>query len=339
MTNKQGFDIRIAVALGSGLAATLLLAAVRQGTFPALFLAYLSPLPLMIATLGFGHWTGLGAVAMAVVTFVALMTATAPQQLTIDGVLTAGLGGLIFAVCEALPAWWLARLAGLSRANAALPWTAGRAEKGRAWDYYPVGLLVLTAALIGFAIVAVATVAANFSQVNFEAGIDRAAAEIAPFVVRVLGSHDLPNGVALVDLARLVVKSLPAVAASMIFLLFLMNLWLAGRVVQVSNRLTRPWPNIAHESAGAAFARRSFGRRLRPLLSRRYLRPHRQHRDSGSWRRLRAARPRSDPRPDARHKVPWRPALRPLHRAGAADALAARRLHPGRPRRSRLFFA
>ncbi len=247
MTNKQGFDIRIAVALGSGLAATLLLAAVRQGTFPALFLAYLSPLPLMIATLGFGHWTGLGAVAMAVVTFVALMTATAPQQLTIDGVLTAGLGGLIFAVCEALPAWWLARLAGLSRANAALPWTAGRAEKGRAWDYYPVGLLVLTAALIGFAIVAVATVAANFSQVNFEAGIDRAAAEIAPFVVRVLGSHDLPNGVALVDLARLVVKSLPAVAASMIFLLFLMNLWLAGRVVQVSNRLTRPWPNIAHE--------------------------------------------------------------------------------------------
>ena len=49
-----------------------LLLAAFQGSVPALMLAYLSPLPLMIATIGFGHMTGLGAVLAAFITLVAL---------------------------------------------------------------------------------------------------------------------------------------------------------------------------------------------------------------------------------------------------------------------------
>jgi len=248
MMKRQAFDLKLPVALGSGLAATLLLVSLRQGTLPAFFLASLSPLPLMIATLGFGYAAGLGAVAVAVFTFIALLTAAAaPQNGWPDALSTAGLDGLIFALCQALPAWWLARLAGLNRAVAPLPWTARRNEKGRACDYYPVGLIVLHAALIGFAIVAFATLIVSLGQTNFEASLDRAAAKIAPLMAQALGPYELPNGVDLAKLARLVVRAMPPVAASMIFVLLLLNLWLAGRVVQVSNLLSRPWPDIAHE--------------------------------------------------------------------------------------------
>jgi uncharacterized membrane protein len=260
MVKKQAPDIRIPVALGSGLATTLLFVSLRQGTFPAWLVGAFSPLPLMIATLGFGHATGLGAVAVSVLTFATLMiAAAAPQNGWLDAALTVGLAGLIFAVCQALPSWWLAYLATLSRADAALPWTVRRNDKGRERDYYPLGLIALNAALIGFAIVALPTFAASLAQTNFQAGVDKAAAEIAPFIVQALGSYELPHGIDLIQLARLVVRAMPPVAASIIFAGLLINLWLAGRVVQVSNRLTRPWPDIAHEfkvprMLGIAFA-------------------------------------------------------------------------------------
>ncbi len=248
MVKRQASDIRVPVALGSGLAATLLVVSLRQGTWPALFLASLSPLPLMIATLGFGHATGLGAAAVAVLTFVALIAAAAaPQNGWADALVTAALGGLIFAACQALPSWWLARLAGLSRSDAALPWTARRNDRGRGWDYYPLGLIACNAALIGFSIISVVTLAASFGQANFEASLDRAATQIAPFIVQALGPYELPSGVSLVDLSRLVIRAMPPVAATTIFCLLLLNLWLAGRIVQISGRLNRPWPDVAHD--------------------------------------------------------------------------------------------
>jgi hypothetical protein len=249
MVKKQTSDIRVPVALGSGLATTLLVVGLlRQGTWPALFLASLSPLPLMIATLGFGYLTGLGAAAIAVFTFVALVAAgAAPQSGWLDASLTAGLGGLIFAACQTLPAWWLAHLVGLNRSDPALPWSARRNETGRLREYYPLGLIVFNAALIGFAIVTFAVLAVSFGQANFDAGLDQAAAKIVPFIIQALGSYELPNGVDLDSLARLLVRAMPAFVASAIFVLLLLNLWLAGRIVQLSNRLARPWPDIAHE--------------------------------------------------------------------------------------------
>ncbi len=261
MMKKQNSDLQVPIALGSGLAATLLLVGLlRQGTWPAFFLASLSPLPLMIATLGFGHMTGLGAVAIAVLTFVALMTAAAaPQNGFLDAGLTAGLGGLVFAACQGLPAWWLAHLAGLNRSDPALPWSARRNETGKARDYFPLGGIVLQAALIGFAIVAFATLAVSLGRVNFDTSIDQAAAKIAPFLVQALGPYQLPSGVDPLSLARLVIRAMPPLTASTIFVALLFNLWLAARIVQVSKRLTRPWPDIAHELRvprllGVAFA-------------------------------------------------------------------------------------
>ena len=219
MVKKQASDIRVPVALGSGLAATLLLVSLRQGTFPALFLASLSPLPLMIATLGFGHATGLGAVAVAVLTFVALMTAAAaPQNGWLDAILTAGLGGLIFAVCQALPSWWLAHLAGLSRerCGVALDRAAQRERQGMGLlsarpHRPPCGADRLRDR--GLCDARGQSRPDEFrSEPRQGCDKDRAADRS-----RRSALTSCPNGIDIAQLARLVVRAIPPVAASMIF--------------------------------------------------------------------------------------------------------------------------
>ena len=55
---------RLAIALGAGVASAVLFMVTVQGTALAVALAYLAPLPVMIATLGWG--IDVGAVAMGV---------------------------------------------------------------------------------------------------------------------------------------------------------------------------------------------------------------------------------------------------------------------------------
>lgn len=246
MKKRQAPESQAPIALGSGLAATLLFIILRQGTFLALFLASLAPLPLMIAALGFGDATGLGAAVVAVLSFAALVaTSAAAQYGWVDAAMTAGISALIFAASQVFPAWWLARLAQLNRPDPALPWSTRRDDK--AAEYYPLGLIVFQAALIGFAIVAVATLIVSLGQANFDASLDGFAAKLAPLIAQALSSYDLPNQLDPVELARLAVRAMPPAAAGMIFLALLLNLWLAGRIVQISNRLARPWPDIPHE--------------------------------------------------------------------------------------------
>ena len=47
------------------------------------------------------------------------------------------------------------------------------------------------------------------------------------------------------DLAGVFVQILPLAVAASSFLMLVINLWLGGRISEVSQRLTRPWPNIA----------------------------------------------------------------------------------------------
>src|SRR5215207_9936412 len=112
------------VGLGAGAAAALLFASVASGSMAAIFLFYLAPLPILIAALGWSHWAGLIAAASAT-TAVAILS-----------------GSLFIAVpVIAFGAWWLGYLALLGR-----PATNGG---GSALEWYPVGRLIMWAALIG----------------------------------------------------------------------------------------------------------------------------------------------------------------------------------------------
>ncbi|MHB8886921.1 MAG: YybS family protein [Methylovirgula sp.] len=266
MTKKdlQSFDIRFPVAFGSGLATALLFVSARQqGALVALLLASLSPLPIMIATLGFGDGTGLGAAVVGAITIVALIAAAAATAISAKVLITAGLAGLIFAVGVTLPTWWLARLASSGRRQVIVPFfrngitrllqmarhqplPEAQAEPPRKLAY-PFGDILISAAAIAVVVVVVVTLVLIYQQPSYEAGLAKAVAAVEPLITEILGPRELPKNIDLALLSRLVVKTMPATASALAVLVLMANLWLAGRVVQLSHRLAHPWPNIAHE--------------------------------------------------------------------------------------------
>lgn len=269
MTNKdlQSFDIRFPVAFGSGLAAALLfVAAWQQGTLAALLLASMSPLPIMIATLGFGHATGLGAAIAAAVTITALITAATTAAFSLNTLLTAGLAGLIFALSLTLPSWWLARLAGAGRSQVIIPWltrfmplSSGKAAAESKTEIsarprYPFGDILMSVVAIAFGVVTAITLAVVFQQDSYEAGLAKAVAKVEPLISEMLGARELPKNLDLAALSRLVVETMPATASGMMALMLTANLWLGGRVVQLSHRLPYPWPDIPHDLRVPRFA-------------------------------------------------------------------------------------
>ena len=264
MTNKdlQSFDIRFPVAFGSGLTTALLFVSARQqGALVALLLAALSPLPIMIATLGFGDGAGLGAALVGAVTIAALIAA-ATAALSLKTLIAAGFGGLIFAMALTLPSWWLARLAGSGHRQVVIPFlrnglarllqtARGPASKIQAElppkQAYPLGDILISVAVIVSVVVAAFTLLLIYQQPRYEAGLAKAVAAVEPLVTEILGPRALPKNIDLALLSRLVVKTMPATASALAVLTLIANLWLAGRVVQLSHRLANPWPNIPHE--------------------------------------------------------------------------------------------
>jgi hypothetical protein len=243
----QAFDARYPIAFGAGLAAALLCLVVRQGTLPAYFLAYFAPLPIMIATLGFGILPGLTAATIGTVTIIAYFAAR-PTDFWAMQLISAAFYGGVFAVTMGLPAWWLARLMRLQRTNG--HWQDGaqiEAAKFEPRICYPLDRLLAFSVLAAFVVMTLVVVALVVDEGGFERLVDRFAAKAAPFVLDMVGTREMPQGVDLQDLSRLYVKLLPGVATYIYLLLIIANLWLAGRVVQVSNLLVRPWPDIAQD--------------------------------------------------------------------------------------------
>jgi hypothetical protein len=160
-------------------------------------------LPVFIATLGWRHVAGLIAAACA--------TATVT---IVSGAFFLAVPVISFA------AWWLGYLALLAR-PAAHP--EGEVE------WYPVGRLVLWAAIMGTLVVFAAVPNFGTDQQSVQAGLRR--------------SYDrILRDPSLVDL--LVIAAPPA-AAAVTSLLNVLNLWLAARIVRISGRLARPWSSLS----------------------------------------------------------------------------------------------
>jgi hypothetical protein len=206
----------VLVGLGAGAAAALLFASVASGAIVATLLFYLSPLPILIAALGWSHWAGLVAAASAAVG------------------LGAALGSyffIAFLIGIGLPAWWLGYLALLARP------ASTNGAGGVEW--YPVGRLLLWASIVGTLLVVAAIPAFGTDKESFQAAL-RAAFE------RALGSQAPTPGMP-ADTKRVIdilVLAIPPAAAVLATLLNAFNLWLAARIVKVSGRLRRPWPDL-----------------------------------------------------------------------------------------------
>jgi hypothetical protein len=209
------------IGLGAGTCSALLFASALSGSMLSLVLFSLAPLPIMIAALGWSHWTGLAA---ALIAALASAVAISPFYL------------VSFLVSVGLPAWWLGYLALLARP----------AGPDGELEWYPAGRLVLWAAILGAVVIM-----AGLSQLGTgEATIRDTLHSIFEQILR--AQQSIPAGEPLSiggsdpdRLIDLLVSLVPLVAAMLSTLTQFVNLWLAGRIVKLSGRLKRPWPDLA----------------------------------------------------------------------------------------------
>jgi hypothetical protein len=217
---------RLAMALGAGAVAALLFAAMAKGTVLAMALAYLAPLPIIIAGLSWG--ADMGALAA--------VAAGSVAAAVVDP-----LSGALFGASIALPAWILSALS-ITRLTFFGEAKDG-GEKPAAWA--PVGFVVCAASLIGVMIGLGALLSLVVLYGGYERGVDALVAQVTPDIQEALDQAiALPAGMTIEDFATLIVRLSPLMLAAATFLMLCANLYLGGRVAQVSQALKRPWPSL-----------------------------------------------------------------------------------------------
>jgi hypothetical protein len=207
------------IGLGAGAASALLFASVASGSVFSILLFYLAPLPIMIAAVGWSHWSGLFA---AIVAAVGLSTVFGPFFI------------IAFLIGVGLPAWWLGYLALLARPAADNPETM---------EWYPAGRLVVWAAIVSALTVIAAIPSFGLDEETFRSGL-RASFER---VLKMQSPADMPADIRAIDPGKVVdllAAIIPLAAAVIATVTNTVNLWLAGRIVKISGNLRRPWPDI-----------------------------------------------------------------------------------------------
>ena len=211
----------VIVSLVAGAAAALLFASVASGSLFSVVLFYLAPLPIMMAAIGWTHLAGLFAAIFAG----ALL-----------GVLLGGFFFLAFLIGVGIPAWWLGYLTLMARPG----------EESASLDWYPVGSIVVWAAIVGAGSVILAVPTFGLDAESFRAGLGGAFERIIRLQTQTPSGTPLQVP-GLSDSQRLIdflVLAIPPTAAVLATGTNLVNLWLAARIVNISGRLRRPWPRL-----------------------------------------------------------------------------------------------
>lgn len=211
----------ILIAVAAGIASATMFASIVSGALVSLILFYLAPLPLMVTALGWGSATALvggvvAALGVGVIFGLPYMTA--------------------FALTIALPAWWLGHLALLARPVSNDPQLANMAP---ALDWYPLGRL-----LVWIAVFASLTTMSALLTLGSDA--DTIGSALRRGLMRIVSggateSRDPSTERAVDMLARIA----PGAATMIAMLALSLNLWLAAKITQTSQRLRRPWPHFA----------------------------------------------------------------------------------------------
>lgn len=221
----------------AGLASALLMISGSQGAAGlAAILFLLTPLPMLLAGLGWG-WR-----ASAIAALSGLLAAffTFGPRLA-----------LIFALSQAVPAacvCWLAFQRGTGRTGAGDNTTQHRAELAPLDPRHPEawsapGVIITALALMAGAL-ATASMAAIGGDLESLATAARAALRAHFKDPGGLGSSGITSE-QLDAMIPLFVRILPAMTAASWLLMMLANLWLSGRILMASGRLARPWPDLA----------------------------------------------------------------------------------------------
>jgi hypothetical protein len=208
----------VLIGIAAGCASALMFASIASGALISLLLFYLAPLPLMVAAIGWG-----------------------PLAAAIGGCAAAGSLGLAlglnyciaFAITFALPAWWLGHLVLLGRPTTGT--SSPEAAPGTPdLEWYPIGRI-----LIWIAVFATLT---TFG-VMFTLGSDPAAmAEtLKRGLDQLLAASNVTADEHVIDA---LIAIMPICGIIGVFVVLVLNLWLAAKIAATSGRLSRPWPDL-----------------------------------------------------------------------------------------------
>jgi hypothetical protein len=226
----------ILIGIGAGLVSAVLFASTITGSVLAIMLFYISALPGFLAGLGWG-------------TQAAVITGFTGVAFT--SAFLAPMAGVGYFFTLGLPIAILCHLALLARpATQSLP--SGK-DAGGALEWYPPGRIVAWTTLMAGSVVAL-------SIPLFGLDVETYRASLQEILDKTFFSQ-LPEGVpkgldkeTMGPVIELLIRALPAASAIVWFSVVLLNLWTAGRIVTISGRLIRPWPDLAMISYPSSFA-------------------------------------------------------------------------------------
>ena len=212
--------IRFLIGLGGGLASALLFySAARGSPLLSTLLLLLTPLPTLLAGLGWG-WlpAATGALAGAAVMAVAINSSFAVG----------------YGLALGLPTVLVSYLAYLSRPDPA---------DANVREWYPVGRLIAAMALYAgtLPVLILPLIGGSYDVLRAPMGefLRRLSTRAAPE----LGLNPL-NDQQVAALADLTIAALPGALAAYWFGIFTLNLYLAGRIARASGWLGRDWPDL-----------------------------------------------------------------------------------------------
>lgn len=210
------------IGIGAGAAAALLFASLISGSLFSIFLFYLSPLPILIAAIGWSHWAALFAALFAAVGLAAVF-----------GVFFF----LAFLIGVGLPAWWLGYLALLARPS----------RQGDGLEWYPAGSLVAWAALVAAIVVMAALPSFGADEASLRATLRSGVERVLRLQMRTPANAplELPGRADINRVVDILLLVIPPIAAMFATVTNTLNLWLAGRIVRLSGNLKRPWPDLS----------------------------------------------------------------------------------------------
>lgn len=207
------------IALGAGLiSATVFASATTGPTLARMVLLALVTLPIALAGYSYG---GRAAVAAASSGTLLLALFSTPAA------------GAAFAVTLAFPAALLVNLAFLHRD-----------EPDGATLWYPIGRIVLVAALLASCVIALGLVMAGDLD-KLRTAIRAAIDTMIKAGFGALPDSAVPSEADLVLATETMLQLLPSVSAAFWMGCILLCQWLAARVALMSGQLARPWPDLA----------------------------------------------------------------------------------------------
>ncbi|BAT60547.1 hypothetical protein GJW-30_1_03093 [Variibacter gotjawalensis] len=206
------------IGLAAGLTSALLFGTFASGSLLSVPLFYLSPLPILLAALGWSHLAGLIAAVVAALVLGAVFSFSFFVAYLV------GIG---------LPAWWLGYLALLGR-------PAANAPDGIEW--YPSGKLLIWVSITAAIVVTLLVLSVATDADELRNRLRRAFEPLInnPAIRGRDGQSTFGQG--LLQAPELILPPAAAIITTMVGSLLL---YLGGRITRASGRLRRTWPDLS----------------------------------------------------------------------------------------------